>query len=79
MKELSPTEIRSYCQSDEEAEDKARQLDDYRRTAAERGSTLPQLALEYVTQLDGVSTTLIGVSRLQQLEALLATALPAGR
>ena len=79
VKELPPTEIRSYCQSDEEAEDKARQLDRYRRTAAERGGTLPQLALEFVTQLDGVSTTLIGVSRLEQLEALLATALPAAR
>jgi aryl-alcohol dehydrogenase-like predicted oxidoreductase len=79
VKELSPTEIRSYCQSDAEAEDKARQLDHHRRTAAERGGTLTQLALQFVTALAGVSTTLIGVSRLQQLEALLATALPAAR
>jgi aryl-alcohol dehydrogenase-like predicted oxidoreductase len=78
-KELSHSEIRPYCRSDEESEDKARQLDHYRRTAAERGCSLPQLALQFVTQLDGVSTTLIGVSRLQQLEALLATALPAAR
>jgi aryl-alcohol dehydrogenase-like predicted oxidoreductase len=79
VKELSHTEIRSYCQSDEEAEDKERQLDRYRRTAAERGGTLTQLALQFVAHLDGVSITLIGVSRLEQLEALLSNALPAAR
>jgi aryl-alcohol dehydrogenase-like predicted oxidoreductase len=79
VKELPHSAIRAYCQSDEEAEDKARQLDRYRRTAAERGCTLPHLALQFVTGLDGVSTTLIGVSRLEQLEELLATALPAER
>jgi aryl-alcohol dehydrogenase-like predicted oxidoreductase len=79
VKELSRAEIRSYCQSDEEAEDKARRLDQYRRTAAERGCTLTQLALQFVAQLDGVSITLIGVSRLQQLDALISGALPTAR
>ena len=76
VKELSRAEIRPYCQSDEEVENKARQIDHYRRAAAELGCTVTQLALQFVNQLEGVSITLIGVSRLQQLDTLLSTALP---
>jgi len=46
-------------------------LNEYRQKAAERGSSLARLALEYVTGLEGVSVSLVGVSRLEQLNALL--------
>jgi len=77
VKELSRAEIRTYCQSDEEVAHKEQQIDHYRRAAADVGCTLTQLALQFVNQLEGVSITLIGVSRLEQLETLLSTALPA--
>jgi aryl-alcohol dehydrogenase-like predicted oxidoreductase len=72
VKELSVDQIRSYCQSDAEAEEKAARIAEYRQDAGERGSPLAQFALQWVTRLNGVSVTLIGVSNLQQLETLLA-------
>ena len=72
VKEASEIDLRSYCESDEEAAAKAVLLNEYRQTATERGSSLTQLALEYVTGLEGVSVSLVGVSRLEQLNALLA-------
>jgi aryl-alcohol dehydrogenase-like predicted oxidoreductase len=42
-----------------------------RQSAAERGVPLPRLALEYVTGLQGVSVSLVGASRLEQLEQTL--------
>jgi aryl-alcohol dehydrogenase-like predicted oxidoreductase len=72
VKEASEIDLRSYCQSDEEAAAKERLLNEYRHKAADRGLSLTQLALEYVSGLDGVSVSLIGVSRLEQLNALLA-------
>jgi aryl-alcohol dehydrogenase-like predicted oxidoreductase len=71
VKELSPEQIRSYCQSDAEASDKAARIAEYRRDASTSGAPLAQLALHWVTRLDGVSVTLMGVSNLQQLETLL--------
>ena len=76
VKEVPPSEIRGYCQSDEEAAAKAIQIAKYRNAANEAGCTLTQLALRYVSTLDGVSVTLIGVSSLAQLNALLANGLP---
>jgi aryl-alcohol dehydrogenase-like predicted oxidoreductase len=76
VKEVPPSEIRGYCQSDEEAAAKSIQLDKYRDAAREAGCTLTQLALRYVSTLDGVSVTLIGVSSLAQLHALLSKGLP---
>jgi aryl-alcohol dehydrogenase-like predicted oxidoreductase len=75
VKELSRAELRTYCQSDEEADKKAEQVTQYRQLAAKQKSTLPQLALQFVNELDGVSVTLIGASRQEQLEAILANSL----
>ena len=72
-KELSLEEIRTYCQSDEEAAAKAERLKDYRHKAQELGYTTSELALRYVASLPGVSVTLVGVSRQQQLDALLSS------
>jgi preprotein translocase subunit SecD len=76
VKTVSSIEIRTYCQSDEEAAGKAVQLAKYRQSAAENDCSLTQLALQFVSQLEGVSVTLIGVSRLEQLESLLSQGLP---
>ena len=76
VKELSAEQIRSYCQSDGEAAIKERQVKDYRSTASKNGCSLTQLALQFVNGLDGVSVTLVGVSRLDQLESLLTAGLP---
>jgi aryl-alcohol dehydrogenase-like predicted oxidoreductase len=70
VKELSQEQIRTYCQTDAEAAEKAQQIDTYRKEAAE-GGALAQFALRWVAGLDGVSVSLIGVSSLEQLETLL--------
>jgi aryl-alcohol dehydrogenase-like predicted oxidoreductase len=75
VKDLTVDEIRRYCESDEEASAKAARVRDYRQTAADSGCSLSQLALRYVSGLDGVSVTLVGVSRLEQLEAFLTNGL----
>ena len=77
-KDVPPAEVRAYCQTDEEAAIKAVQLAKYRQTAAEQHCSLAQLALQFVSQLESVSVTLIGVSRLEQLESL-THALPSAR
>ena len=79
VKELSPEQVRSYCRSDEEAVAKAARVQGYRATAAQHESSVSQLALHYVSTLEGVSVTLLGVSRLEQLDSLLSTALPGER
>ena len=80
VKDLTLEQVREYCESDGEAAAKAARLQRYRERAAAAGLTRTQLALSYVSSLDGVSVTLVGVSRFDQLEALLAQGLPpAGR
>jgi aryl-alcohol dehydrogenase-like predicted oxidoreductase len=76
VKELPATEIRPYCQSDEEASAKASQIDRYRQQAHASGHSLQQHALQFVRDLEGVSVTLVGVSSRQQLDALLKSGLP---
>jgi aryl-alcohol dehydrogenase-like predicted oxidoreductase len=72
-------DVRSYCQSDEEAVRKTAELASLQRHARERGVPLARLALEWVSALDGVTVSLIGVSRLEQLRALLTTGVPPRR
>jgi len=72
VKDLTLEQIRQYCSSDEETSAKAARLQNYRQVAADCGCSLSQLALQYASGLDGVSVTLIGVSRLSQLEAFLS-------
>ncbi len=76
VKDVPPEDVRSYCESDEEAAAKVLQIERYRKTASETGTTVTQLALQFVSRLEGVSITLIGVSSLQQLNGLLANGLP---
>jgi aryl-alcohol dehydrogenase-like predicted oxidoreductase len=79
VKELSATEIRTYCQSDEEASAKAAKIAAYRQQASAAGMSLQQLALQFVRDLEGISVALVGVSTLQQLDRLLADGLPPPR
>jgi aryl-alcohol dehydrogenase-like predicted oxidoreductase len=76
IKEISALDVRTYTQSDDEAAAKTRQIALYRQAAAESGCTLPQLALRFVSRLEGVSVSLIGVSSPQQLDDLVIRGLP---
>jgi aryl-alcohol dehydrogenase-like predicted oxidoreductase len=71
-KDASAIDLTAYCQSPQEAELRAAQLVLYRRLASENGCTLAQLALHFVSRLDGVSLSLVGVSRLQQINELIS-------
>ncbi len=73
VKDLSPAEVRAYCQSDDEANSKVQEITRLRRLASERGASLTELAMTSVRGLDGVSVTLVGVSSMRQLETLLST------
>jgi aryl-alcohol dehydrogenase-like predicted oxidoreductase len=72
VKEASAIDLDAYCQSPSDAAFKGAQLASYRQQAVDDGCTLATLALRYVSGLDGVSVSLIGVSRLRQLEDLVA-------
>jgi aryl-alcohol dehydrogenase-like predicted oxidoreductase len=76
VKNVAAADVRSYVKSDDEAAAKASQIEKYRHAAAESGCTLTQLALQFVSRLEGVSVSLVGVSSLQQLNALLSNGLP---
>ncbi len=76
VKDASAIDIRTYCQSDDETAAKAAQIERYRKAAADSGGNLTQLALQFVSRLEGVSVSLIGVSSVQQLNALLSNGLP---
>lgn len=76
VKDASTFDLRVYTQSASEAASKAARLDAYRQAAADQGCTLTQLALQFVNQMPGVSVSLVGVSSLTQLRALLSNGLP---
>jgi len=66
----SAAEARQFCDTDEEAAEKFAMLERYREVAARRRCTTAQLALGWVTEQPGVAVSLIGVSRLEQLQQL---------
>jgi aryl-alcohol dehydrogenase-like predicted oxidoreductase len=71
IKEASTIDLRSYCQSEDEIARKSVSLEAYRRQAADTHRSLAELALDFVSHLDGVSISLVGVSRRHQLDGLL--------
>jgi aryl-alcohol dehydrogenase-like predicted oxidoreductase len=75
-KDAASLDLHSYCQSPHEAERKAEQLTSYRQVADLNGCTLAQLALQFVSRLEGVSVSLVGVSRRQQLDTFLLGGIP---
>ena len=76
VKDVAAADMRGYVGSDEEARRKADAIEQWRSVARQKGVPLASLALAYVNGLAGVSVTLVGVSRLAQLTALLAAGLP---
>jgi aryl-alcohol dehydrogenase-like predicted oxidoreductase len=76
VKDVTRADVRSYVSSDDEAQRKADAIERWRGVGRERHVPVARLALAYVNGLPGVSVTLIGVSRLEQLRALVAAGLP---
>ena len=71
VKDEREIELKNFCSSAEQQQQRALELAGYRKTAAERKMPLARLALEYVTGTEGVSVALVGASRLEQLTATL--------
>ena len=74
VKDASAIDVEAYSQSPADAALKRSRLDSCRQAAAENGCTLAGLAIGFVSRLEGVSVSLLGVSRLDQLKGLLAAA-----
>jgi aryl-alcohol dehydrogenase-like predicted oxidoreductase len=64
-------DLAAYCSSPDERRLREEQLARYRKQAADSGTSLTRLAVDYVTGLDGVSVTLLGVRSREQLRSLL--------
>ncbi len=64
-------DLAAYCQSAEEQDLRREQLADCRRRALESGNSLTHVALDYVTRIEGVSVSLLGVRSVEQLRGLL--------
>jgi aryl-alcohol dehydrogenase-like predicted oxidoreductase len=71
IKPSAEIDFTKYTQSPDEAATKKRQLDLYREEAAQKGQSLPRLALDYARGLDGVSVALIGAKSVDQLRGIL--------
>ena len=84
VKDAASIDLMSYSQSPQQAEHRREEIESYRASAAKEGCTLAQLALQFVSRLEDVSVSLIGVSGRQQLDGLLSMGIldfpsPAGR
>ena len=71
VKAESEIDLKAYCGSPEQEDLRRAQLSEYREAAAARGVPLARLAVEYATDLGGVSVALIGVRTIDQMTALL--------
>jgi aryl-alcohol dehydrogenase-like predicted oxidoreductase len=71
VKRAEEIDLSKYCQSPDEQKLRAEQLDEYRRKAANEGSSLVQIALEYATGAPGVSVALVGARSVEQLRGVL--------
>ncbi len=67
-------DLAAYWQSPEERKLREGQLAQFREQAAQSGGSLARSALEYVSGVDGVSVSLLGVRTVDQLRGLLALA-----
>jgi aryl-alcohol dehydrogenase-like predicted oxidoreductase len=70
-KKADEIDLGVYCNSAEEQRLRTEQLAKYRQLAADNGSSLTRIALDYVTGVEGVSVTLLGVRTIDQLRGLL--------
>jgi aryl-alcohol dehydrogenase-like predicted oxidoreductase len=67
----SAPDVRAVCSSDEEARHRTRQLVELRAKAEQQGLTLPQSAVRFASQLEGVSVALIGLRSTEQLRSAI--------
>ena len=72
VKPTHEIDLKSYCSSEEEVQKRVSQLEALRAQAQEAGVSGTTLALNYVSQLEGVSVALIGARSVEQLQSLLA-------
>jgi len=71
IKDANEIDLRGYCDSDEQVLKRREQLQLFRQQAADAGISLTTLALKYVSELSGVSVTLLGARSVDQLQSLL--------
>jgi aryl-alcohol dehydrogenase-like predicted oxidoreductase len=71
IKEAKDIDLDAYCSSPAQKAQRTEQLASHRREAELKNTTLPRLALDYVTGLEGVSSSLIGAKSKAQLLSLL--------
>jgi aryl-alcohol dehydrogenase-like predicted oxidoreductase len=71
VKPEGEVDLKGYWPTPELEEVRTRELAEYRQTALQRRIPLARLALEYATQVPGVSVSLIGVRSMEQLMATL--------
>jgi aryl-alcohol dehydrogenase-like predicted oxidoreductase len=76
VKDEKDVDLAAYYSTPEERTSRAAQLATLRATAAAAGTTLGALALRHVTDLPGVSVSLIGPRSKPQLQGLLAQSPP---
>jgi aryl-alcohol dehydrogenase-like predicted oxidoreductase len=72
VKRADEIDLAAYCSSPEERIAREEQLTKYRRLAADEGSSIARVALDFVTSTEGISVTLLGVRSVDQLNGLLA-------
>jgi len=64
-------DLAAYCRSSEEQKLREEQLAKYRQAAAEKGSSLARMAMDFVAGVEGVSVALLGVRSVAQLHGLI--------
>jgi len=74
IKQANELDLQKYCQSPEQVRLREEQLEKYRQQAGAESRSLANLALDFVRGSAGVSVSLIGVSRLEQLRSVLTHA-----
>jgi len=71
VKQEHELDLKNYTHSEEQAAQRRVELASYREAAARQGVPLARLAVDYATSAPGVSVALLGVSRMEQLDATL--------
>jgi aryl-alcohol dehydrogenase-like predicted oxidoreductase len=74
VKGPSEIDMKVYCSSPEQEEQRVRQLADLRREAEAGGQSVLERALAYPRSVAGVSVALLGARNIEQLRPLLRAA-----
>jgi aryl-alcohol dehydrogenase-like predicted oxidoreductase len=73
-KPASEIDLKGYCSSMAQEQQRARQLEELRREADASGRSMLSRALAYPVSVPGVSVSLLGARSVEQLRTLLTTA-----